>query len=96
MDLWKESVQKIQTQKIIIVGLEEVQNKYYLQDHRKSFKSESPISAAEKAFQFIRENNKLKNKSIKFTLEDRIKNKKYNFSARTRSNGENVVKKIRN
>jgi len=70
--------------------------KYYLQDHRKSFESESPISAAEKAFQFIRENNKLKNKSIKFTLEDRIKNKKYNFSARTRSNGENVVKKIRN
>ena len=54
-----------------------------------AFRAEKPIIAGKMAYDFLRTHYKLKKgSSIMFTIEDRIKNKKYNYI------GEKVNNKI--
>jgi len=60
----------------------------------RAFRAVKPKIAAENAYDFIKTKYNISKKEIMFTIEDREKDKKYNYTGRTNSKGEDIIKSI--
>jgi hypothetical protein len=66
-----------------------LKNKKYSE---RAFIAERPIIAADNAYDFMKLHYDIGSKKITFTIEDRVNNKKYKYTARTLKDGTNIIK----